>query len=152
MRKEKLIVYCTDPTGLLSALGVPLEDHSKFRLFFDSNGPSFKAVLLSNGNKYAPVPLLYSTEFRECYQDMDIVLAKIRYNEFKWLIICDLKMTAILSGLQGGYPTYPCHLCEYKINLKNRLLCSNVPNLEIANYLVETEERYILRRQFFGEV
>lgn len=46
---------------------------------------------------------------------MDFLLKRIDYHnpQHKWNICADLKVVAILMGLQGGYVKYPCHLCEW---------------------------------------
>lgn len=47
----------------------------------------------------------------ESYDNMKILLNAIKYNDHNWLICGDLKIVAILLGLQGGYTKYPCFLC-----------------------------------------
>ncbi|ESO05799.1 hypothetical protein HELRODRAFT_171472 [Helobdella robusta] len=44
---------------------------------------------------------------------MSLLLQKIRYCEYNWSIRCDLKVAAILTGLQAGYTKYCCFLCEW---------------------------------------
>ena len=43
---------------------------------------------------------------------MKIVLEKIQYDKYCWTICCDLKVIALLMGLQLGYTKF-CFLCEW---------------------------------------
>ena len=106
------ICYCTDVEGLMSSLGV---EHSieEWRLFIDSSKTSLKAVLLHNGNRYASVPIGYSTHLKETYETMSLLLEKIRYHEYNWRICGDLKVITILMGMQTGYTKYCCFICEW---------------------------------------
>ena len=61
--QEKDLVFCTDITQLLHALGVPQYQPHDWRLFIDSCKRSLKCVLLHNGNVFAPVPLAHSTTY-----------------------------------------------------------------------------------------
>ena len=47
----------------------------------------------------------------ETYENMRLLLAAIKYEEHDWLICGDLKVIAILLGMQGGYTKFPCFLC-----------------------------------------
>ena len=106
------ICYCKDVKGLMSWLGV---DHNvdEWRLFIDSSKISLKAVLLHNGNKYASIPVGYSAHMKETYENMSLLLQKIHYDEFSWCICGDLKVIAILMGMQVGYTKYCCFICEW---------------------------------------
>ena len=46
------------------------------RLFTDSSKTSLKAVLLHNGNAYAPLSISYSTHLKENYKKIELVLNK----------------------------------------------------------------------------
>ncbi|XP_048852601.1 uncharacterized protein LOC125720773 [Brienomyrus brachyistius] len=106
------ICFCKDVDGLMSSLRV---DHSveEWRLFIDSSKTSLKAVLLHNGNTYASIPVGYSAHMKEPYENMSLLLQKIRYQEYNWSICGDLKVVAILTGLQSGYTKYCCFICEW---------------------------------------
>jgi len=106
------ICYCTDVEGLMSSLGI---EHSieAWRLFIDSSKTSLKAVLLHNGNRYASVPVGYSAHLKETYETMALLFDKIRYRECNWRICGDLKVIAILMGMQTGYTKYCCFICEW---------------------------------------
>jgi hypothetical protein len=106
------ICYCRDINGLMEKLGVK-HIVKEWRLFIDSSKSSLKAVLLHNGNKYASVPVAYSTHMNETYGNLAILLEKISYNEYEWHICADLKVITILMGMQTGYTKYCCFLCEW---------------------------------------
>jgi len=44
---------------------------------------------------------------------MKLLLGKIKYDEFKWKLCGDLKVVALLLGMQLGYTKYCCFLCEW---------------------------------------
>jgi len=44
---------------------------------------------------------------------MKLLLGKIKYDEFKWKFCGDLKVVALLLGMQLGYTKYCCLLCEW---------------------------------------
>lgn len=49
---------------------------------------------------------------------MEKILDLIKYSEYKWKICADLKVVAILQGLQGGYTKFCCFLCEWDSRLR----------------------------------
>lgn len=106
------ICYCNDIVTLMSELSVPSETED-WRLFIDGSKTSLKAVLLHNGNEYASVPIAYSTVLKETYENMKSILDLIKYKDFNWKICADLKVIAILLGLQGGFTKYCCFLCMW---------------------------------------
>jgi hypothetical protein len=50
---------------------------------------------------------------KETYENMKILLEKIQYDKYCWTICCDLKVIALLMGLQLCYTTFSCFLCEW---------------------------------------
>ena len=50
---------------------------------------------------------------KETYENMKDMLNCINYDRYKWQVCGDLKMVAILLGLQLGYTKYCCFLCEW---------------------------------------
>jgi hypothetical protein len=44
---------------------------------------------------------------------MKLLLEKIHYEKYKWNICGDLKVIALLLGLQLGNTNYCCFLCEW---------------------------------------
>lgn len=110
--KEEGLVFCNDVNGLFVKLG---HEHvtSEWRLFIDSSKTSLKAVLLHNGNKLPSIPVAYSVNLKETYEVMRLVLDKINYKDFQWAICADLKVVALILGLQTGYTKFCCFLCEW---------------------------------------
>ena len=50
----------------------------------------------------------------KAYENIEILQKLIRCNEHNWLICADLKVVALilgLQGLQGGHNKFPCFLC-----------------------------------------
>lgn len=72
-----------------------------------------KGVLLHKGKKFPAVPLAYSDEMSETYESMQLIFEKIRYNEFKWNFCSDLKVIALVTGMQAGFTKFMCCLCEF---------------------------------------
>lgn len=110
---EKLCV-ATDIGGLVRRLNIEDEHVPKnWRLFIDSSKASLKAVLLHNTNEFPSIPIAHSVEMNEKYEDIKILLEAIEYNKYEWFISGDLKMVAILMGMQLGFTKYCCFLCMW---------------------------------------
>jgi len=75
----------------------------QWRLFIDSSKVSLNVVLLHNGNKFPSVPLDHAANTKESYESMKLLLGKIKYDEFKWKLCGDLKVVAVLFGMQLRY-------------------------------------------------
>jgi len=50
---------------------------------------------------------------KECYESTKLLLGKFKYHEFEWKLFGDLKVVALLLGMQLGYTKYCCFLCEW---------------------------------------
>ncbi|UYV76634.1 hypothetical protein LAZ67_14001539 [Cordylochernes scorpioides] len=50
---------------------------------------------------------------KETYENMKLLLKKIEYERYGWKICSDLKVVALLRGLQLGYTKFCCFLCEW---------------------------------------
>ena len=83
----------------------------EWRLFVDSSKFSLKAVLLHNGNQFPSIPVGHAVGMKETYDTMAKLLQLINYEAHNWSVCCDLKVVALLTGLQGGYTKYCCFLC-----------------------------------------
>jgi len=55
---------------------------------------------------------------KKSYESMELLLGKIKYDEFKWNLCGDLKVVALLLGMHLGYTEYCCLLCEWDIRDK----------------------------------
>ena len=85
----------------------------QWRLFIDSSKVSLKVVLLHNGNGFPSIPLARAASMKESYESMKLLLGKIKYDEFKWKLRGDLKVVALLLGMQLRYTKYCCFLCQW---------------------------------------
>lgn len=103
-------VACNDVDGLLAAMGLE-HNPQDWRLFLDSSKRSLKVVLLHNQNTYPSIPIAYSTTMKENYENVKMVLEHIDYYHHQWHICADLKMVAIILGLQLGFTKFTCFLC-----------------------------------------
>jgi len=111
-KMERGLVACTDIDGLMQTLNInhiPLD----WRLFIDSSKLSLKAVLLHNGNTLPSIPVGHSAHNKESYENMKILMGAINCDKFKWQICGDLKVIALLLGLQQGFTKYCCFICEW---------------------------------------
>ena len=79
----------------------------------DSSKASLKAVLLRIGNSLSTIPVSHAVHMKKTYKSMKMLLTCIRYDEHEWLLCGDLKVVALVLGLQGGYTKYCCFLCEW---------------------------------------
>ncbi len=110
--QEDGVVFCNDVCSVTEVLGhefIP----DQWRLFTDSSKVSLKVVLLHNRNKVPSVPLVHAANTKESYESMKLMFGKIKYDEFKWKLCGDLKVVALLLGMQLGYTKYCCLLCEW---------------------------------------
>ena len=110
--KAEQVVYCHNVDGLMDKLKIQYANE-EWRLFIDSSKTSLKAVLLHNGNTLPSVPIAYAAGLKETYDNIKLVLVKIKYEEHQWQICGDLKVVALILGLQLGYTKFCCFLCEW---------------------------------------
>lgn len=104
------ICYCTDIPGLFAEMKQPFIAQ-EWRLFIDGSKTSIKAVLLHNGNEKPSIPIAFAIGMKEEFSTMKSILQLIGYDRLKFKIVADLKVIAILMGLQSGYTKYCCYLC-----------------------------------------
>lgn len=64
------------------------------------NHYSIKAILLYIGNTKPPVSVAHSVILKETYENPAFILDRINYKEHDWFICADLKIVALLNGLQ----------------------------------------------------
>lgn len=107
---QNSVCVCRDVNGLMMELGVQ-HNPQEWRLFIDSSKTSLKAVLLHNGNTFPSVPLAFTVNMKESYETMALLLEAIKYKDHEWQLCCDLKVVALLTGLQSGFTKYCCFLC-----------------------------------------
>jgi len=110
--QEEGVVFCNDGCYVMEVLGHECNPN-QWRLFIDSSKLSLKLVLLHNGNKFPSVPLAHAANTKEIYESLKLLLGKIKCDEFKWKLCGDLKVVALLLGMQLSYTKYCCFLCEW---------------------------------------
>jgi len=88
---------------------IPLD----WRLFIDSSKLSLKAIFLHNGNTLPSILVGHSVHNKESYENMKILIEATNYDKFRWQICGDLKVIALLLGLQRGFIKYCCFICEW---------------------------------------
>lgn len=109
---ENDISYCVDIHGLMQALHIDY-DVEDWRLFIDASKSGLKAVLLHNDNIFMPVPIAYSRTLKETYASMRLIFEKVKYNDHKWDVSGDLKVVALIMGLQLGRTKNSCFICTW---------------------------------------
>jgi len=107
---EDSIMFCSDVWSIMNVHGHEYNP-DQWRLFIDSSKVSLKVILLYNGSRVSSVPLVHAANLRKSYESMQLLLGKIKYDEFKWKFCGDLKVVALLLGMQLGYTNYCCFLC-----------------------------------------
>ena len=110
------LCYCNDVSALFHSIGM-IHDQTNWRLFTDSQ-ENIKAVLLRNGKRYPSVPIAYSTTLKETY-NLQFILDKLNYHSHLWNVCADLKVMAVLRGLQHGYTKYCYYLCLWDSGDRN---------------------------------
>jgi hypothetical protein len=59
------------------------------------------------------IPVAHAFRIKDGDDSMKQLLQYIQYDTYKWNICANLKVTALLLGLQLGYIKFPCFLCEW---------------------------------------
>ena len=115
---EDDLVACNKVNELMKALNNSY-DPAEWRLFIDSSKTSFKAVLLHSGNTMPSVPVGYAVHMKETYDNIKQLLTCINYDQHQWQLCGNLKVVALVMGLQLGYTKYCCFLCEWNSRAKD---------------------------------
>lgn len=125
VNEEKSFSYCHSVEELMEAMEINYEPDD-WRLFIDSSSTSLKAVLLHKTNKLPSIPVAYNLETKETYEIMETILKCVKYDRHQWRVCCDLKVVAMLAGLQAGYVKYTCFICDWDSRYKgNQYACHN---------------------------
>ena len=103
---ESTVVACKDVDGLFTALNMS-HCSDEWRLFIDSSKVNLKALLLQNGNMLPSIPVAHAFGIKESDDSMKLLLQYIKYDTYKWNICANLKVIALLLGLQLEYTKYP---------------------------------------------
>jgi len=86
---------------------------------------SFLPVLLHNENSCPSIPLTYSIQIKEGYENVTKILLKATYAEFNWYVCDYFNMLEILLGLHGGYTKYLCFICLWNSTADGKH-CENI--------------------------
>jgi len=112
LSQEDGVMFYNDVSSVMEVLGHEYSpDH--WRLFIVSSKASLKVVVLHNKNSFPSVPLAHAANMKESYESIKLLLGKITYDEFKWKWCGDLKVVALLLGMQLEYTKYCCFLCQW---------------------------------------
>jgi len=69
---------------------VPNYRPEDWRLFIDSSKRSLKCFLLHIGNRFASISIAHSTNLKEEYDNIKMVLQRICFDGHQWSICVDL--------------------------------------------------------------
>lgn len=70
------LAYCNNISEFLLMMSLPEYRPIEWRLFLDSSKRSLQCVLLHNRNKFASIPIVHSTNLKEKYENVKVVLEK----------------------------------------------------------------------------
>jgi len=110
--QEDGVVFSNDVCSVMEVLGHEYNP-DQWRLFIVSSKVSLNLVLLHNRNRFSSVSLAHAANMKESYESMKLLVGRIQYDKFKWKLFCDLKVVALLLGMQLEYTKYHCFLCEW---------------------------------------
>ena len=88
---EDGVVFCNDVCSIMEVLGHEYNP-DQWHFFIDSSKVSLKVVLLQNGNRFPSVPLAYTASMKESYENIKLLLGKIKYDRFNWKLCSDLTL------------------------------------------------------------
>ena len=78
----------------------------QFSSFVDWSKVSLKAVLLCNRKKVPSMPVARAVHMQEMYENLQVWLQEMHYEEHQWKICADLNVAAIQTVLQGRYTKF----------------------------------------------
>ena len=111
---EDDLVHC-NIDDLMAALRIT-HDPDEWRMFIDSSKTGLKAVLLHNGNVLPSIPVGHAVHMKETYGNMKQLLRCIKYQQHQWQLCGDLKVVALLLGLQCRFTKY-CELAQQVLQI-----------------------------------
>ena len=117
-------------------------------LFVDTLKANLKCVLLHNGNRYPSIPIGHFLHLKETYENMNMLLMKIKYNELKWMVCGDLKVPSMLLGQQGSIPN-TLAFCVYGI-VELKMNTAFVSNAQKEMSLFTVGEKNILNESLMS--
>ena len=66
------------------------------------------AVLLHNRKKVPSVPVAHAVHTKEMYENLQVWLQEMYYEENQWKICAELNVTAIYTVMQGRHTKFCC--------------------------------------------
>ncbi|CAN2390602.1 hypothetical protein PRIEUP_LOCUS639 [Pristimantis euphronides] len=108
--QEDKLVYCINVESLMGQFKIQY-DSAQWCLFIDNSKRSLKAVLLHIRGFYTSIPVGHSIHLKVTYENLELVLCKLKYEDHGWQVWRNLKVLCMLLGQQAGYTKYPCFLC-----------------------------------------
>jgi len=115
---EDGFMFYNDVCSIMAVLGHEYNP-DQWHLFTDSSKVRLKVVLLHSRNGFPSIPLAHAANMKESYESMKLLLGKIKCDEFKWKLCGDLKVVALLLGMQVRCTKYCLFLCEWDSQDKN---------------------------------
>ena len=114
------MAFCNDINGLLKVLNFDGDVKNDWWLFIDGSLASLKGVLIHKSIDYPAVPVAYCRDNHESYDSIKSLLNSIHYSDYNWEVGGDLKIIAIITGLQPGYTKHNCFLCLWDSRAKDQ--------------------------------
>jgi len=110
------LVYCNNIEGLINEFNIAYRA-TDWRLFIDSSTRSLKAVLLHNGNQYAPLPVGHSVVLNEEYHNLRFLLEKLSYDIHKWQMWRFKNNDDFIRSTKWIYKI--CFICQWDSRARN---------------------------------
>jgi hypothetical protein len=76
-------VFCNDDCSVMEDLGNEYKA-DQWCSFTDFSKVSLKMVLLQNGNRIPSFSLAHAANMKKSYENLKLLLGKIKYDRFKW--------------------------------------------------------------------
>lgn len=103
--------FCNDVPNLLNSL--PKHANEKdWSLFIDSSNSSLKAALICEKHELPTIPIAYA-RIKESKESVHALLSHIKYENFCFPIVADLKVINFLLGFKSGFSKFPCYYCMF---------------------------------------
>jgi hypothetical protein len=100
---------------------------------------------LHNDKNYASLPIDHSVHLKQTYDNLELVLTKLEYTVYDWVICGDLKLSDVL-GQQADYIKHPCFKCEWESRARSKHWKQKHWTLGMS---LEPGGNYILRKSLF---
>lgn len=113
VNEENTFAYCSNIAGLMGFMNIEYKSED-WRLFIDLSKRSLKAVLISVTNKTkTSVPIAMTSNIKESYESMKMILDAVKYQAHVWQICTDLNVISLLTGAYSAYTKIMCFDCVW---------------------------------------